>query len=127
MDSSTRPMVLMSRTSGTLRSTSGSWVRRAAHRSGSEAFLAPEMRTVPSRGRPPTMRIFSMTRVYRVRQEKVRGGRSLPSRNEDGLNVLLTGAGAERVDETVAGKLVVARLEHVVGALGQCALERAQG
>src|SRR5262249_3247918 len=36
-------------------------VRSAAHRSGSDAFLAPEIRTVPSSGRPPTTRILSMT------------------------------------------------------------------
>ena len=57
-------MVRMSRTSGTLLRTTGLSVSRAAQTSGSEAFLAPEMRTVPSRGLPPTTRIFSTGSVY---------------------------------------------------------------
>ncbi len=53
-------MVRMSRTSGTFVSTTGASVRSTAHSSGSEAFFAPEMRTVPSSGRPPTRRILSI-------------------------------------------------------------------
>ena len=53
-------MVRMSRTSGTFESTTGASVRSTAHSSGSEAFFAPEIRTVPSSGRPPTRRILSI-------------------------------------------------------------------
>ena len=60
MAESTRPIVRMSRTSGTLLRMTGWSVRIEAHTSGREAFFAPEMRTVPSRALPPTIRIFSM-------------------------------------------------------------------
>src|SRR5688572_13913097 len=59
MSARSRPMVRMSRTSGTLVSVTALSVSRAAQTSGREAFLAPEMRTVPSSGLPPTTRICS--------------------------------------------------------------------
>jgi hypothetical protein len=57
---SRRARVRMSLTSGTLLRRTAWSVSSVAHRSGSEAFLAPEMRTLPSSGRPPTMRSRSM-------------------------------------------------------------------
>src|SRR5512145_1313910 len=77
-----RPRVWMSRTSGMLRRRTVSSVSREAHISGREAFFAPETRTVPSRGRPPTMRILSMElSVYRrLVTLRERGGGSLADR-----------------------------------------------
>src|SRR3954464_1314713 len=52
-------MVRTSMSCGTLARRSGWSVRSAAHMMGSAAFLAPEMRTSPSSGRPPRMRSLS--------------------------------------------------------------------
>src|SRR3954452_5428852 len=53
-------MVLTSCSCGTFSSVTGSAVRRAAHSSGSAAFLAPEMRTSPWRRRPPRISNLSI-------------------------------------------------------------------
>src|SRR3954462_5990237 len=52
-------MVRTSMSCATLVRRSGWSVRSAAHMMGSAAFLAPEMRTSPSSGRPPRMRSLS--------------------------------------------------------------------
>src|SRR5215471_4348757 len=50
----------MSRTWGIFSIMTGSSVSKAAAMQGSAAFLAPLMRTVPSRGLPPRMTSLSM-------------------------------------------------------------------
>src|SRR5919204_2667160 len=59
MRASSFAIVATSMRRGTPRSESGLAVRSAAHMIGSAAFLAPEMRTSPSSGRPPLMRSLS--------------------------------------------------------------------
>src|SRR5262245_39506555 len=78
----------MSRTSGMFVRRTGASVRSAAHSSGRDAFLAPEMRTLPSRGRPPTTRILSTeASLFRERLAPVAG---LPRHQDpgDALQVL---------------------------------------
>src|SRR5690606_11559376 len=53
-------VVPMSRSAGTLSSSSGSALSSAAHRIGSAAFLAPEIATSPFRGRPPWISSLSI-------------------------------------------------------------------
>jgi hypothetical protein len=53
-------IVPTSQTSGTFESTTGSSVRSDAAIAGSEAFLAPPMRTLPERRRPPAIRSLSI-------------------------------------------------------------------
>ena len=62
MAESSLRVVSMSRTCGMFSRITGSSVRRAAAMAGSAAFLAPLMRTVPSRGLPPRITNLSMLR-----------------------------------------------------------------
>src|SRR5579859_5954060 len=50
----------MSRTSGIFSRITGSFVRRAAAIAGKAAFLAPLMRTLPTRGLPPRITNLSI-------------------------------------------------------------------
>src|SRR3954447_4583100 len=60
MAASSLRVVSMSRTCGMFSRMTGSSVSRAAAMAGSAAFLAPLMRTVPSRGFPPRITNLSM-------------------------------------------------------------------
>src|SRR5689334_13314912 len=53
-------MVLTSRSCGTFSRRTGSSVSNAAHMSGRAAFFAPETRTSPASGTPPSMTSLSM-------------------------------------------------------------------
>jgi hypothetical protein len=55
MRPSSRAMVEMSMSRGTLESVSGFAVRSAAHMMGNAAFFAPETATSPSSGLPPVI------------------------------------------------------------------------
>src|SRR5688572_14858391 len=61
-------MVATSCRRGTFCSTTGWSVRRAAHSSGSVAFLAPEIRTSPWSCRPPRIKSLSMGRSVWLRR-----------------------------------------------------------
>src|SRR5262249_13338149 len=69
---SSRSMVLTSFSCGMLPRRSGSRVSRAAHMIGSAAFLAPEMRTSPASGTPPSMTSLSMRFLRRERAHRKR-------------------------------------------------------
>ncbi len=59
MPRSSRAIVLMSASCGTLSTRSGSALNRPAARIGRAAFFAPAIRTSPVSGRPPA--IFSLS------------------------------------------------------------------
>src|SRR5579859_3467806 len=60
-------MVLTSLSCGTFVSCTGSRVRSVAHISGRAAFFAPEMRTSPARGAPPSMTSLSIRLLWSER------------------------------------------------------------
>src|SRR4051812_30691210 len=69
---SSRSMVLTSFSCGAFASASGSRVSSAAHSNGSAAFFAPEMRTSPESGAPPSMTSLSMRLLGRERAHRER-------------------------------------------------------
>src|SRR5688572_10465248 len=85
-------MVRTSISRGTLSSSSGSSVSSAAHRIGSAAFFAPEMRTSPASGRPPVISSLS-TRGSLLRRER-------PHRQ--GVDLLAHALAERRVHQLVA-------------------------
>src|SRR5690606_29949428 len=114
---SSRSVVLTSCRLGTLWTTSGSSPSRPAHRIGSTAFLAPEIRTSPRRGTPPPTTIFCMSGA------RFLGGQGA---QRQGMDLAAHAFAEDRVDLAVPGQWQLAaerlahhdRLEvHAVGAL----------
>src|SRR5688572_13366374 len=85
-------MVETSRSRGTLLSASGFAESSAAHMMGSAAFLAPEMRTSPSSGRPPVILSLS-TGLPLLRRKRAHGKR---------VDLLAHALAQRLVDELVA-------------------------
>src|SRR5690242_5869562 len=101
---SSSTVVVTSRRCGTFATTTGSSASRAPARIGSVAFLAPEMRTSPSRGSPPWICSLSMSPLLQF------FGRQRFDRQRVDL---VSHAGAERpVDELMPGN---AALAHELG------------
>src|SRR5262245_16591175 len=71
--SSTRAKVCVSRRRGTLRRPCTPGASRVAAMTASAAFFEPEMRTVPSRGRPPE--IFSLSTAGFLGCQRLHGKR----------------------------------------------------
>src|SRR5262249_4592775 len=87
---SSRSMVLTSFRCGTLPSCSGSRVSNAAHISGSAAFLAPETRTSPESGLPPSMTSLSIGLLGRERAHRQRVYLLAHALAERGVHELVT-------------------------------------
>src|ERR1700738_1199516 len=92
---SSSTVVVTSFRCGTFATTTGSSASSAAARIGSGAFLAPEMRTSPSRGTPPWICSLSMLAVRRL------FGRQCLDRQ--GVNLATHELAQRAVDQLVAG------------------------
>src|SRR5271165_293837 len=73
MAASSLRVVSMSRTCGIFSRITGSSVSKAAAMQGSAAFLAPLIRTVPSRGLPPRITNLSISLLHLVDESPAHG------------------------------------------------------
>src|SRR5881394_2172452 len=87
---------------GTLVRTSGSEVSSEAHNSGNAAFLAPETRTSPRSGTPPSMTRRSTSALVRPCGFPLRGGQR---GHRQGVNFLAHPVAERRIDELVLANL----------------------